>query len=260
MGMMNIFDTIDGLPVHALIVHATVILLPLSALALLAVIFVRRWRRPYAWLAVAGTVIGTGAAGISVLSGRQLATHVGTPDRHAQLGTLLTIVAVVLSLVALGWWLLQRRTTADTDSLAIRLLGSLTAVLAAAALTLTVLVGHSGAQAAWGGRISAAESTSTSDASTPASSESSSAPADDSTVASEITLDEVAQHASVESCWAAVDGNVYDLTSWIDQHPGGRDRIIALCGTDATEAFSAQHSSNEQANNQLAELQIGQLA
>lgn len=258
--MISIFDTIDGLPVHPLVVHAAVVLLPLSSLALLAVIFVRRWRRPYALLAVAGTVIGTGAAAISVLSGRELAAHVGTPDRHAQLGTLLAIVATALSLAALGWWASQRRATTETDSVATRVLGWLTAALVAATLTLTVLVGHSGAQAAWGGRVGEPATPTSSAPSSSSSPGTSSTPADESATASVFTMDEVAQHASTDSCWAAIDGNVYDLTSWIDQHPGGSERIIALCGTDATEAFGAQHSSNQQANDQLAELWIGTLA
>lgn len=253
------FDTIDGLPVHPLVVHAAVVLLPLSSLALLAVILVRRWRRPYAWLAVAGAVIGTGAAAISVLSGRQLAAQVGTPDRHAQLGTLLAMVAVALSLAALGWWFSQRRATTDADSAATRLLGWLTVALAAVALTLTVLVGHSGAQAAWGGRIGESSTGSSPASSGSASPDGSGTGADEPTIAPRITLDEVAQHASADSCWAAIAGNVYDLTSWIGEHPGGSERIIALCGTDATDAFSAQHRGNQQANDQLAELRIGTL-
>ena len=44
---LNIFDTIAGLPLHPLIVHGAVVLLPLSALGLLGVIFLPRLRKAY---------------------------------------------------------------------------------------------------------------------------------------------------------------------------------------------------------------------
>ncbi len=73
------------------------------------------------------------------------------------------------------------------------------------------------------------------------------------------TLADVQQHASQESCWAVVDAKVYDLTNWIDRHPGGRAQIIALCGTDATTAFSSQHDSEREPEQQLDGLEIGLL-
>lgn len=49
----------SDLPFHPLVVHAVVVLLPMSALGLLLLLVVRRWRRAYAWLAVGGVVVGT---------------------------------------------------------------------------------------------------------------------------------------------------------------------------------------------------------
>jgi predicted heme/steroid binding protein len=42
----------------------------------------------------------------------------------------------------------------------------------------------------------------------------------------EYTLADVAQHKKVTDCWIAVDGNVYDVTTFVDEHPGtyGRRR------------------------------------
>ena len=56
------------------------------------------------------------------------------------------------------------------------------------------------------------------------------------------------------------DGNVYDLTQWISRHPGGPDKIIPLCGTDATSAFHNQHDDQARPNNQLATFKVGTLA
>lgn len=72
-------------------------------------------------------------------------------------------------------------------------------------------------------------------------------------------MSDVAQHNTQQDCWAAIDGDVYNLTSWISQHPGGSDKIIPLCGTDATSAFRNQHGSQEKPNAQLASFKIGTL-
>lgn len=55
-------------------------------------------------------------------------------------------------------------------------------------------------------------------------------------------LDEVAAHNSDRSCWMAVGGNVYDVTSYIEKHPAGRETILSGCGKDSTEAFNGIHS------------------
>lgn len=60
-------------------------------------------------------------------------------------------------------------------------------------------------------------------------------------VADGITIADVAAHASRESCWSIINGNVYDLTSWIPQHPGGERAILKLCGTDGSAAYTGQH-------------------
>eukprot|EP00793_Prasinoderma_coloniale_P006659 PRCOL_00001489-RA len=57
----------------------------------------------------------------------------------------------------------------------------------------------------------------------------------------EVTMAEVAKHASVESCWTVVDGKVYDVTEFLNSHPGGDRAILALAGVDASEAFVAMH-------------------
>lgn len=78
-----------------------------------------------------------------------------------------------------------------------------------------------------------------------------------------IMISEIAQHATEDDCWMAVEGNVYDVTDFISQHPGG-DEILAGCGTDATELFNNRpdnrgaHSSTARAL--LAQYLIGELA
>ena len=73
------------------------------------------------------------------------------------------------------------------------------------------------------------------------------------------TMAQVATHNSQQDCWAVIDGNVYDLTQWISRHPGGPDKIIPLCGTDATSKFHGQHDDQARPNEQLATFKVGTL-
>ncbi len=54
------------------------------------------------------------------------------------------------------------------------------------------------------------------------------------------TLQDVAAHSTQDSCWLVIDGNIYDVTTYISIHPGGPNRIISYCGKDATTAFETK--------------------
>ncbi|KAJ7167556.1 FMN-dependent dehydrogenase-domain-containing protein [Mycena filopes] len=51
----------------------------------------------------------------------------------------------------------------------------------------------------------------------------------------------VAQHNSRESCWIIVHGNVYDVTEFLDDHPGGSKIILKYAGKDATCEYDPIH-------------------
>mmetsp|Transcript_3649 Transcript_3649/g.11432 ORF Transcript_3649/g.11432 Transcript_3649/m.11432 type:complete len:154 (+) Transcript_3649:2-463(+) len=78
------------------------------------------------------------------------------------------------------------------------------------------------------------------------------------TMSKTITLDEIKAHNSSETCWIAVDGIVYDITDFLDQHPGGEEVVLETAGTDATGSFDdVGHSSD--ARDQLKKYKIGEL-
>lgn len=72
------------------------------------------------------------------------------------------------------------------------------------------------------------------------------------------TLSDLAAHSSASDCWLAIDGKVYDVTSYIGKHPGGNE-ITRGCGKDATQMFK-QEGHSRQANLIASEYQIGILA
>jgi hypothetical protein len=73
------------------------------------------------------------------------------------------------------------------------------------------------------------------------------------------TLAEVKKNNNAANCWAIVDDNVYNLTAWINGHPGGANAILNLCGTDATLAFKAQHENKTRPEGTLGSYKIGPL-
>lgn len=67
----------------------------------------------------------------------------------------------------------------------------------------------------------------------------------------------VATHNTPRNCWSIVNSNVYNLTSWVNVHPGGARQIEAVCGIDATAAFSGQHGTQREPNAALARFLVG---
>ncbi|MCL5017313.1 MAG: cytochrome b5 domain-containing protein [Patescibacteria group bacterium] len=57
------------------------------------------------------------------------------------------------------------------------------------------------------------------------------------------TAAEVAKHASASDCYLMINNKVYDVTSYIYQHPGGPSKIISNCGKEVTGIFAAIHSN-----------------
>lgn len=248
------FDLAFGLPLHPLAVHAPLVLLPLGALGLILLLVVPRWRAALAWPVIAVLGIASVAALVAKLSGEALAERVGSPGQHELLGNWLLVMASALFGATLAWWLWQRRTVRSRQPTGVMglIVGTVLAALAVGAIIVTVLTGHTGAQRVWQDRIALpAESVPAGEIAAPAPTGPGTGP---------ITIAGVAQHDDSASCWAAVEGTVYDLTEWITQHPGGADRILSICGTDATAAFSDEHQGDAEPAEQLARFATGELA
>jgi hypothetical protein len=74
------------------------------------------------------------------------------------------------------------------------------------------------------------------------------------------TMAQVAANNSAKSCWAVIEGSVYNLTTWINSHPGGSGAIISLCGTEATSSFKGRHGNQSRPAAQLSGYLLGPLA
>lgn len=103
------FDTVNGLPVHPLVVHAVVVLLPLALLGTIAVAVSPPLRRRYSGLVALVAVVGTVLCPVATSSGEALERRVGDPGAHAELGDQLVWFAAPMAVLAVVMWWLQRR-------------------------------------------------------------------------------------------------------------------------------------------------------
>jgi len=254
------FDVISGLPLHPLVVHFAVVLLPLAALGLVLLVIVPKWADRYGLLTLLALAGGTAAAFVAKESGEALASHMGLPATHAAWGDQLPLLSVGLLVLAAAWYVLHRRNISGgrPRSAATTILGVLAALMALVVTGVTVLVGHTGAEAAWSGTTAGDQA---SVAATPAASGSAKTPsASASASASSYTMADVAKHADASSCWSAINGNVYDLTKWVNQHPGGPRVILGLCGKDGTSGFVGQHGGQSRPESILKGFLLGPLS
>jgi uncharacterized membrane protein len=144
---------IGGLPLHPLIVHVAVVLVPLSALGALLISWRPGLRRRYGWLTVAFAAAGAAGALAARFTGPVLANQIGLGSSprlasHRMWGLWAPWPALLLavSLAVMVW--------ADGDRSGRRLAqlvsAGLVVVSAVASLVLVTLAGHSGATLLWG--------------------------------------------------------------------------------------------------------------
>lgn len=147
------FDTVLGLPVHALVVHAVVVLVPLAAAGVAAIALVPRWRERFGTLVLLVTTAGLVTVPVATNSGSELQDRIDAGgvvkeqiERHADLGNLVIWPVLALWVLAVALVVLTRRGRTDRVVTAVAVLALIASVAAAGAV---VRVGHLGSTAVW---------------------------------------------------------------------------------------------------------------
>lgn len=151
------FGEINGLPVHALVIHLAVVFTPLAALLGLG-LWVPRWRMRLRWPLVGAAVIAAGTIFVAKQSGQTLKTALGSQvtgannptaklvKHHEDLGNRLFIAILIYLAVTVIAALLLRRLGNHLMTYGVALV---VAVLAIGIIVLTVQTGEAGARARW---------------------------------------------------------------------------------------------------------------
>ncbi|MBO1329980.1 DUF2231 domain-containing protein [Streptomyces sp. VRA16 Mangrove soil] len=156
---------INGLPAHVLLVHVVVVLVPLTALALVVcAVWPRAARRVGIGLPVLA-LVALATVPLTTNAGEWLERHVASTAlvrRHTELGDGLLPWALGLFALAVGvWWVAGRAAASGTShaprriALPLRVAaGVLSLAVAAGAVVDVYRIGDSGAKAAWQGGFS----------------------------------------------------------------------------------------------------------
>ena len=118
------FDLINGRPIHPLVVHAVVVLLPIACLGTIAIVLRPAWRGRYGVLVVACAAAATVLMPVATSSGEALEERVGSPGEHAELGDQLIWFTIPLLLLSLALVVLDRRQRAADQGTVDRSVGS----------------------------------------------------------------------------------------------------------------------------------------
>ncbi len=151
--------TISGLPAHALLVHAVVVLAPLTALLEILCALWPAARRRLVWLVLAFAVITAALTPITANAGEWLYDqehrHRDILNTHAERGGLMIYFSIALLVVAVVVALVHwREVRAAAPGLAVTVLLAVVAiVVGAAAIVQVVRIGDSGAQSVWGNEL-----------------------------------------------------------------------------------------------------------
>jgi hypothetical protein len=147
------FDTVMGLPIHALVVHGVVILVPLAAVGLIAVAVRPSWRRPYAPLVAALATIGLAMVPVATRSGQKLEERINAGgvvadqiQKHEDMANRVLWPTLAMWLLAVLLLVMDRRGRTGTQMTVVAVLSVVAAIGAA---TLVALAGHLGSTAVW---------------------------------------------------------------------------------------------------------------
>jgi hypothetical protein len=158
-----VFDYIFGLPMHALVIHAVVVLVPLSALTAIVYVVRPRWRHLLRWPTALGALVSGATAFVAAESGEALQRRVGIARRdttnfdllaeHTEWGDrakLFCLVFMVLTLVAV-WFSRPPQEESPRGHALDVLAGTLVVLASLAAVITVVLAGHAGSAVVWDG-------------------------------------------------------------------------------------------------------------
>ena len=154
---MDTFE-IAGLPLHPLIVHALVVLLPLTALALVLGTFLPAARRRLGVVTPVAALVVLALTPITVVAGDSLMETVGPLPgvaEHADLGRMLLPWTIALFVVSAAQWAWhrfrpERSDPRRSDAVVTAVLAVLAVAVAVGSTVMVVLIGEAGARAVWG--------------------------------------------------------------------------------------------------------------
>jgi hypothetical protein len=147
----GLFGSVAGLPLHPLVIHASIVLIPLVAIGALVMSYLPSFSRRYGKMILVIALFAQVSLFLAKVTGEAFEEILDKDmGNHAELGEIAPFITLpMVALIYLRWRL--DRSGATVGSVWVRRLTSLALILASlASIAVIVLVGHSGAQSVWG--------------------------------------------------------------------------------------------------------------
>jgi hypothetical protein len=147
----GLFGSVAGLPLHPLVIHASIVLIPLVAIGALVMSYLPSFSRRFGKLILVIALFAQVSLFLAKVTGEAFEEILDKDmGNHAELGEIAPFITVpMVALIYLRWRL--DRSGATVGSAWVRRLTSLALIVASlASIAVIVLVGHSGAESVWG--------------------------------------------------------------------------------------------------------------
>jgi hypothetical protein len=147
----GLFGSVAGLPLHPLVIHAAIVLIPLVAISALVMSYLPSFSRRYGKVTLVIAIVAQFSLFLAKVTGEAFQEILDKDmGKHAELGEIAPFVTLpMVALIYLRWRL--DRSGASVGSAWVRRLTSIALIVASlASIAVIVLVGHSGAESVWG--------------------------------------------------------------------------------------------------------------
>jgi hypothetical protein len=143
--------TLAGLPLHPLLVHSAIVLVPLVAIGALVMSYLPSFSRRHGRLILILAVVAQVSVFLAKMSGEAFSEILNkNVEKHAELGEIAPLATLPMVVLIYLRWRMDRAGSSIGNA-AVRRLTSIALVIASlVSLVVIFLVGHSGATSVWG--------------------------------------------------------------------------------------------------------------
>jgi hypothetical protein len=144
-------EVVWGLPLHPLVIHAVVVLVPLTAIGAVLMVVRPRFSKRFGVIVVASAALSVVSAFLAKDSGQTLARTQPVSGEHVMAGDVVPLPILGFAVVLTVFWLFDRGVPGNRRRpLWLTALAVVVAIAALACTYLVVRAGHTGALSVWG--------------------------------------------------------------------------------------------------------------
>ena len=143
--------TLAGLPLHPLLVHSAIVLVPLVAIGALVMSYLPSFSRRHGRLILILAVVAQVSVFLAKMSGEAFSEILNKNiEKHAELGEIAPLATLPMVVLIYLRWRMDRAGSSIGNATVRRLTSIALVIASLVSLVVIFLVGHSGATSVWG--------------------------------------------------------------------------------------------------------------